>query len=331
MNDESGALGGRAGCLNRCLVREHRPPARPLKRRIIRLRRFLQRVPIKQLARRRGKLFQQIIFFRDARTVFHRGRVGHGRSRGQRVGSSLGHVGHKNGNLVRGKRRFRQPSALHRRKMFPHRIDFGNWRARMHQRAISRDEVIERNLVVDWLLDNRRSTAAQQENDERRRRLRLERPQHGARRLDRLRVGRRVPSAKIAEAVNLRCGLNGTGHDPFERRSHLFRQRFHHRVSGLAQRRHEHARIRVQVEQIFAHAQHSAIAVHMPGKRPRNRGLGQGRTEDPARTLAHVSKAGVVLGVGHGWDYKSFELSALSCQLSALSHKSAGTDSEPTR
>ncbi len=132
-------------------------------------------VALKQFPRRLRKLFQQIVLLGDAITILDRSRIGHGRTGSKRVGRAVGHIRHQQRNLLRRRRRLRQPSTLHCGKMFAHRVDFSNRRSGMHQRAIRRDEIVERNLVVDRLLDDRRSSAADQKDHQRRSRLCLER------------------------------------------------------------------------------------------------------------------------------------------------------------
>src|SRR5579871_3657248 len=52
--------------------------------------------------------------------------------------------------------------------MFAQRVDLCNRRPGVHQHAVRRDQIVEGNFVVDWLLYDRRSAAADQENHERR-------------------------------------------------------------------------------------------------------------------------------------------------------------------
>ena len=113
-------------------------------------------------------------------------------------------------------------------------------------------------------------------------------------------IGRGMSAAKIAKAAHLRGGLDRTGHDAFERRlADLLRQGLDHRVSGLADRDNQHARIRLQVVKIFADPQHSALTMHVPRKCPGNGSLGQRVTKDFAGGVAHLAKLRFAVGIGH--------------------------------
>src|SRR5580698_9815227 len=102
--------------------------------------------------------------------------------------------------------------------MFPNRIDFADRRARMHQRAISCNQIFKRNLVLDRLLDNRGTASAEKKNDQCGRILRVEQFQNCACRVDRFPIRRGMSALEISKAMYLGGSLNRTRDDAFERR-----------------------------------------------------------------------------------------------------------------
>src|SRR5712675_2088108 len=125
-----------------------------------------------------------------------------------------------------------------------------------------------------------------------------------------------MPAAKIAEAAHLCRWLDRTGNDPFERSAHLPGQGFNHRVSCFADGYNQCARIRLQIVKIFADAQQSALAMHMPVEGFGNRSLVQCELKNLARSLSHLAKLGFMIGNRkHAGDYKD----ATSSQPSANS------------
>jgi hypothetical protein len=56
--------------------------------------------------------------------------------------------------------------------------------------------------------------------------------------------------------------------------------------------------------------------MHVPREAGSNRRLGQSLLENRACLLAHASKLGFAIGIGHGGDYRD---TAVSYQLSAIS------------
>src|SRR5205823_13652833 len=105
--------------------------------------------------------------------------------------------------------------------MLAHGIDLGDGRAGKHQSTVGGNQIGEGNFVIDGLFDNGRTSTAEQEEDECRRRLRLQHSQNRARRLKGFLIGRGMSPTKVPEAMNL-CGrLDRTGYDSFERRADL--------------------------------------------------------------------------------------------------------------
>src|SRR5277367_6543255 len=68
---------------------------------------------------------------------------------------------------MRRKRSLRQPSAFHGRKMFADGVDFSDGRAGKHKGAISSDQIVQRNFIVDGIFDDGRASAADHENHQR--------------------------------------------------------------------------------------------------------------------------------------------------------------------
>ncbi len=97
-----------------------------------------------------------------------------------------------------------------------------------------------------------------------------------------------MPSAKITEASQLRSRVDRTGDDAFEAVSRLHFERIHHGVRRFADGDHEHAIVRIEIVQVFADAEHSAIAIHVTLKRPVDAGFGESVLEQMARGDPHV-------------------------------------------
>ena len=142
-------------------------------------------------------------------------------------------------------------------------VDLGNGRTGVHQRPVGGDQIFQRNLIVDRLFSNRRPSATEHENHQRRRVLSVERFQHGFGGTDRFLVGQRMASAKVAKAPSLRSRIDRTGHNAFEAIARLHFERIDHGMRGFADGDHQHAIVGIEVMQVFANAEHSAIAIHM--------------------------------------------------------------------
>jgi hypothetical protein len=71
-------------------------------------------------------------------------------------------------------------------------------------------------------------------------------------------------------------------------------------MSSLSDGNHHDPRISLQVVKIFAHAQNSAFAVHMPRKPLGNRSLGQRMKKNPARGISHLTNRRVSVRIAHG-------------------------------
>ena len=100
--------------------------------------------------------------------------------------------------------------------MFSDSVDLGDRRAGVYERAVSGDEVGEGDFVVERLLGDRGTTAAQQKNHKRGVVLCRERLKHGVGGAERLMVWLGMSAEKIAEAALLRRRLSGGGDDTFE-------------------------------------------------------------------------------------------------------------------
>src|SRR5580692_1846948 len=92
MHSEASTLGCDTCPFHRRLIGENRPPARSMKCLIIRLGRLLKRMAFEKLARRMRKLWQECVRLCDAVTILGGGRVGHGRSGCESIGSRVGNV-----------------------------------------------------------------------------------------------------------------------------------------------------------------------------------------------------------------------------------------------
>ena len=238
---KSGALRRRCGRIHHRLVRQHRPPTRSHKRRIIGLRCFLQRAALKQFAHGDRKLRNQPVFLRDAVAIALGCGIRQGRTRSQRVRRRVRHIRHQQRYLLRGKSRPRQTPALDGGQMFADGIDLRNRRAGKHQRTMRCDQIIERCLDVHRHLHNRRTTAADQKNDQRSCILCVQCLQDRAGRGHRLGVGLGMSSMKISETAHLRGGPDRTRHNALDHAfSHSLNQLPGHGMAGLADRNREH-------------------------------------------------------------------------------------------
>jgi hypothetical protein len=91
---------------------------------------------------------------------------------------------------------------------------------------------------------------------------------------------------EISEAVHLRSGIDGTGDDALEGAADLGFERFDESVSGFANGDYENARIGVEVVEIIANAQDSALAVDVTGEGFGDAGFGESALEDRAGGVA---------------------------------------------
>ena len=88
-----------------------------------------------------------------------------------------------------------------------------------------------------------------------------------------------MATPEIAEAANLRSGIDRAGHDAFKSAASLHFERVDHSVRGLADRDHDDAAIGLQIKKIFKNAQNAAFAIHVPLKRPINAGFSESMLE----------------------------------------------------
>ena len=105
-----------------------------------------------------------------------------------------------------------------------------------------------------------------------------------------------MASAIVAKAPNLRNWIDRTGHDALEAIARLHFERIDHGMRGFADGDHEHAAIRIQVMQVFANAEHSAIAIHMALKCPVDAGFAERMLKQMTRSDPHVQ--GKLLAIG---------------------------------
>src|SRR5580700_1076810 len=162
------------------------------------------------------KLREQAVLPGDAVTILVGGGVGHSRAGGESVGGVVWNVGDEERNLLRGKRGLREASAFDRGKMFADGIDFGDGRAGVNESTIGRDEIIERDFVVDGLLDDGGSAAADHKDHERGGGLRVEGLANCLSRMDGFGIGGGMAAAKITKAANLSRGFDRTGDNALE-------------------------------------------------------------------------------------------------------------------
>ena len=175
-------------------------------------------------------------------------------------------------------------------------VDLGNGRAGVHQHPVGGDQIFQRNFIVDRLFRDRRPSATEHEDHQRRRILGAQRFQHGLGGTDRFLVGHRMASAKVAEAPNLRNRIDRTGHNALEAIARLHFERIDHGMRRFADGNHQHAIVGIKVMQVFANAEHSAIAIHVALKCPVDAGFRERMLEQMTRGNPHVQ--GKLLAIG---------------------------------
>ena len=117
--------------------------------------------------------------------------------------------------------------------------------------------------------------------------LSVERLQHGTGGADGLSIRHGMSAVKIAKAADVKLGFDGTGDDAFEALAGLFVQRSEHRVRSFADGDYEHAVVGIQVVQVLANAENSALGVHLPGESLADAGFPKSVFEDVASDFLH--------------------------------------------
>ncbi len=107
-----------------------------------------------------------------------------------------------------------------------------------------------------------------------------------------------MPSAKVAEAPHLRDGIDRTGHNPFETIPRLHLERVEHGMRRFSDGDYKNAVIRIEVMQVFADAEHAAIAIHMTLERPIDACVSERVLEQMTRCHPHVQVK--LLAIGRG-------------------------------
>src|SRR6266576_5019451 len=97
-----------------------------------------------------------------------------------------------------------------------------------------------------------------------------------------------MPSLKISEAANLVRGRDRRCNNALETAAHLGFKGCRHGMSCLADGNHQYARVRIEIVQVFANAQHSTFATHVKGERAFDRGVLERGGEDFARNITHL-------------------------------------------
>ena len=105
-----------------------------------------------------------------------------------------------------------------------------------------------------------------------------------------------MAAAKVAKASHLRNRIDRTGHDAFEAIARLHFQRIDHGMRGFADGDHQHAVVGIEVVQVFANAEHSAIAIHVTLKCPVDAGFGESVLEQVTRGDPHVQGKRLAIG-----------------------------------
>ena len=149
------------------------------------------------------ELLDEIVFGGNALAVMNGSGIGHGGAGSERVGCIVGHVGDENRNLLRGIGGLGQASAFDGGEMFADGVDLGDGRARVHEHAVGGSEIGQRDIVVYGLFHDGRTAAGDHEDGERSGVESGQRVEDGAGRTDGFGVGRRMSTAKIAEAAGL--------------------------------------------------------------------------------------------------------------------------------
>src|SRR5207245_11202058 len=117
---------------------------------------------------------------------------------------------------------------------------------------------------------------------------------------------RRQHTARIEETANLVHGFDRLCHDAFEAAAELDLESGGQGVRGLSDGDDEDAIVGIEIVQIVADAQNTALAVHVAGEGVFDGGVLKSGRKDLARRLAHASKLLGTLGreIGQGGNYK---------------------------
>src|SRR5258706_15311482 len=124
--------------------------------------------------------------------------------------------------------------------------------------------------------------------------------------MNRFRVWRWMSAPKIPEATHLPLWLYRRSDDPLKPTTRLRFQRRHHRMRRFADGNYEHSRIGIEIVQVLANAQHSALAAYVTRKRTLNRSVFQCGREDLTGDVPHLPELLLALGsdLHHNGDYR---------------------------
>ena len=301
-NGETGAGGGYGSFIDGHFVREHGPPARADESGIVGFWRLVESMLTEKIGYGFGELIDKVVFGGDALAVMDGSGIGHGGAGGERVGCIVGHVGDKNRNLLGGIGCLGEASALDGGEMFADGVDLGDGCAGVHERAVGGGEVGQRDFVVfqsvflsvfhsnDGLFDDGRAAAGDHEDGERSGVERSQRLEDGVGGVDGFGGRRGMPAAKIPETAHLAGGFDGRCDNAFEAAAELGFESGGHGVRRLPDGDDEDALVGIEIVQVVADAQDTALAVHVAGEGAFDGGVLERGGEDLAGDVAHVAE-----------------------------------------
>jgi hypothetical protein len=176
-------------------------------------------------------------------------------------------------------------------------IDLGNGRARVHQRPVSLDDILQGDAIADGLFRDGGSSAADEEDSQRLRREAVHQPQDGVAGPQRIVIGERVTAGEIAEAEELRGRRGGSRNDSCEARVDDVGEHLRHTVSCFADGDDQNAFEGAQVVNLITALQMTSSTLQLAAEGLRDAALGESMVEDDARAIAHLGEEGARRGV----------------------------------
>ena len=165
--DKPGGFGGAVGGVKQVVPAQKNLKVGSREGGVVFLGRLAQPALRENCADGRGKFIEQAKIPDNAFGVGNRRRIGDGRTRRQRGFFSLRNVRHTVSKLHREWRGFGKTSAFHRRKMLADSVDGVNRRAAGDQQAMQSLHILQYHRRIERQFDERRTSAGQQEEDQR--------------------------------------------------------------------------------------------------------------------------------------------------------------------
>ena len=183
-----------------------------------------------------------------------------------------------------------QASSLQRRQMLAHSIDLGNRRPGVHQRLVGGNHICQRDIRMDGLLGDGRSSAANEVQDQGLRRWRIQQSENGIASAQRVSIGKRMTTDEIAKAEKLRGGRRRSRNNSGEAGAHDAGERLRHGVARFADGNHQSPEEASEIVKIAADAEVIAIVLQVAAEGSRDAALSEGVLEHVAHAFAHFAE-----------------------------------------